>query len=80
MKTNNRIIWYLSKPRTLSGKDGRNDALREFTYVKTLVPCRDKQYPKNKRIAWDIFYKDQYVITMGTLVEVRAFIKEKIEN
>lgn len=77
---NNGIIWYLSKPRTLSGVDGKNDALREFTYIKTLVPSRNKQRPNLKRIAWDIFYKDQYVITMGTLVEVKAFIKEKIEN
>lgn len=80
IKSNTGIIWYLSTPRVLSGKDGKNDALREFTYTKTLAPCRNRQRPQNKRIAWDIFYKDEFVIQMGTLLEVKEFIKEKIEN
>lgn len=74
------IIWYLSRPRILSGVDGKNDALREFSYTKTLVPSRNKQRPKLKRTAWDIFYKDEFVVQMDTLREVREFIKEKIEN
>jgi hypothetical protein len=53
-----------------------SDRFRGFSYRKTLISSsRTKGY--SKVIAWDIYYQDTKLTTLGTLKEVKYYIESK---
>jgi hypothetical protein len=57
-------------------KNRTSDRFRGFSYRKTLISSnRTKGY--SKVIAWDIYYQDTKLTTLGTLKEVKYYIESK---
>ena len=66
--TSHYMLKHLCQNRT-------SDKYRGFSYKKTLVDSRSRQY---KVIAWEVYYKDTKLTTLDTLKEVKYYISTKV--
>lgn len=67
---NQYMMKYLVRPRTLK-------KYSNFRYQKTLIDSQTKKGPVTKIIAWDVYFKDTKLTTLGTLKEVKYYIETK---